>query len=122
MFSPVGIAAPRDDPAEGTNGFSSDETTMLVYYCKDCDSKICQLSHYEIFDKIGETQNGTLSNDIIQLATTETQIIMCFQQGIKYLKGIYAIIWQKDSGIGESCGNLEFGGNLSWESSYRIYR
>lgn len=122
MFSPVGIAAPRDDPAEGTNGVSSDETKVTVYHCKDCDSKICQLSNYEIFDKIGETQNGTLSNDIIQLATTETQIIMCFQQGIKYLKGIYAIIWQNDSGIGESCGNLEFGGNLSWESSYRIYR
>ncbi|KAM9177704.1 uncharacterized protein V3H86_010405 isoform 2-T2 [Mergus octosetaceus] len=104
-----GIAAPRDDPAEGTNGFSSDETTVTVYHCKDCDSEICGLSNYEIFDKIGETQNGTLSNDVIQLVTIETHIIMCFQQEIKYLNGIYAIIWQKDWGIGESCGNLELG-------------
>eukprot|EP00075_Anas_platyrhynchos_P037818 XP_027327071.1 uncharacterized protein LOC106016586 isoform X2 [Anas platyrhynchos] len=106
-----GIAAPTGDPAEGTNGFSSNNTRVTVYRCKDCDSKICQLSNYEIFDKIGETKNGTLSNDIIQLVTTETHIIMCFQQEIKYLNEVYAIFWQKDWGIGESCGNLELGEN-----------
>lgn len=108
---------PTGDPAEGTNGFFSDKTTVIVYRCKDCDSKICRLSSYEIFDKIGETQNGTFSNDIIQLLTTETQIIMCFQQEIKYLNEVYAIVVQTDWGIGESCGNLELGGKLCWESS-----
>ncbi|XP_038021220.2 uncharacterized protein [Anas platyrhynchos] len=106
-----GIAVPTGDPAEGTNGFFSDKTTVIVYRCKDCDSKICRLSSYEIFDKIGETKNGTLSNDIIQLVTTETHIIMCFQQEIKYLNEVYAIFWQKNWGIGESCGNLELGEN-----------
>nr|XP_038021223.1 uncharacterized protein LOC106016586 [Anas platyrhynchos] len=106
-----GIAAPTGDPAEGTNGFSSNNTRVTVYRCKDCDSKICQLSNYEIFDKIGETKNGTLSNDIIQLVTTATHIIMCFQQEIKYLNEVYAIVWQEDWGIGESCGNLGPGEN-----------
>lgn len=109
---------PTGGPAEGTNGFFSNNTRVTVYRCKDCDSKICQLSNYEIFDKIGETKNGTLSNDIIQLVTTETHIIMCFQQEIKYLNEVYAIFWQEDWGIGESCGNLELGGKFCWESSY----
>ncbi|XP_071881758.1 uncharacterized protein [Anas platyrhynchos] len=106
-----GIAAPTGGPAERTNGFSSDNTHVTVYRCKDCDSEICRLSNYESFDKIGETQNGTFSNDIIQLLTTETQIIMCFQQEIQYLNEVYAIVVQTDWGIGESCGNLELGEN-----------
>ncbi|XP_032055889.1 uncharacterized protein LOC116496733 isoform X3 [Aythya fuligula] len=106
-----GIAAPTGDPAEGTKRFSPNNTRVTVYHCKDCDSKICPLSNYESFDKIGATQNGTLSNDIIQLVTTETHIIMCFQQEIKYLNEVYAIFWQTDWGIGESCGNLELGEN-----------
>lgn len=106
-----GIAVSRDYPAEGTNGPSSNKINVTVYRCKDCDSKICQLSNYERFEIIGETQNGTLSNDIIQLVTSETHIIMCFQQEIKYLNEVYAIILENNSGIGESCGKLELGEN-----------
>ncbi|XP_035417812.1 uncharacterized protein LOC118255594 isoform X3 [Cygnus atratus] len=102
-----GIAASRNYPAEGKNG--STKPNVTVYRCKDCDSTICQSSNYESFEKIGETQNGTLSNDIIQLVNNETHIIMCFQQEIKYLNEVYAIIWEKDLGIGESCGNVELG-------------
>ncbi|XP_040386067.1 uncharacterized protein LOC121056804 isoform X1 [Cygnus olor] len=104
-----GIAASRNYPAEGTNG--STKPNVTVYRCKDCDSKICQLSSYESFEKIGETQNGTLSNDIIQLVNNETHIIMCFQQEIKYLNEVYVIVLDKDCGIGESCGNVELGEN-----------
>ncbi|XP_035198267.1 uncharacterized protein LOC118175810 isoform X2 [Oxyura jamaicensis] len=106
-----GIAASGGDPAEGTNGTSLKKTKVTAYRCKDCDSHICRSSNYETFEKIGETQNERFKNDIIQLVTNETHVIVCFQQEIKYLNEVYAIVWEKVSGIGESCGNLELGEN-----------
>ncbi|KFP54818.1 hypothetical protein N323_07971, partial [Cathartes aura] len=103
------IAMPSDAAAEGTQDSSFGKTSVTVYHCKDCESNVCKSSNYEDFVKIGETQNETFSNEIIQLVTSETHIIMCFQQENNFPEGIYAIVWEKAMGVGDSCGNLNYG-------------
>ncbi|XP_059684191.1 uncharacterized protein LOC132318955 isoform X2 [Gavia stellata] len=103
------IAVPIDNLAEGTHDSAFGKTTVTVYHCKDCESNICKSSNYEDFEKIGETQSETFSNEIIQLVTSETRIIMCFQEGNTFPEGIYAIVWEKAIAIGDSCGILNSG-------------
>ncbi|KFQ67340.1 hypothetical protein N335_00516, partial [Phaethon lepturus] len=103
------VAMSSDNPAEGTQDSSSGQTNVTVYHCKDCASNVCKLSNYEDFVKIGETQKKTFSNEIIQLVTRETHIIMCFHQENAFPEGIYAIVWEKDRGVGDSCGVLNSG-------------
>ena len=110
---------PSDAAAEGTQDSSFGKTSVTVYHCKDCESNVCKSSNYEDFVKIGETQNETFSNEIIQLVTSETHIIMCFQQENNFPEGIYAIVWEKAMGVGDSCGNLNYGGTLYWEPGYQ---
>ncbi|XP_040979725.1 T-cell antigen CD7 isoform X2 [Aquila chrysaetos chrysaetos] len=98
------IAMPHDDPTEGTQGSSFGKTSVTVYHCKDCESNICKSSNYEDFVKIGETQREKFSNEIIQLVTSETHIVMCFQQGNTFPEGLYAIVWERAMGVGDSCG------------------
>ncbi|XP_075025933.1 uncharacterized protein LOC142091058 isoform X2 [Calonectris borealis] len=100
---------PSDNPAEGTQDSSFDKTHVTVYYCKDCESNICKSPNYEDFVKIGETQNETFLSKTIQLVTYETHITMCFQQENTFPEGIYAIVWEKAMGIGESCGSPDSG-------------
>ncbi|XP_032776177.1 uncharacterized protein LOC115616784 isoform X2 [Strigops habroptila] len=115
------VAMPNDDPAKGTQDSSFGKTNVTVYHC---ESNICELSNYEDCAKIGETQNERFSNEIIQLATSETQITMCFHQGNIFPDGIYAIFWEKDTGAGDSCGILNYeaslenrGGNIITEEA-----
>ncbi|XP_027672477.1 uncharacterized protein LOC130159419 isoform X1 [Falco biarmicus] len=97
------------DPAEGSQRSSSGKTNVTVYHCKNCEEHICKSSNYEGFVKIGETQSETFSNEVIQLVTSETHIMMCLQQEENAcLKGIYAIVWEKAMGVGDSCGTLDF--------------
>ncbi|XP_054702574.1 uncharacterized protein LOC129214633 isoform X2 [Grus americana] len=96
------IAMPSDNCAEGRQ----DKPNVTVYHCKDCESNICESSNYEDFVKISETQSETFSNEIIQLVTNETHIIMCFQQEGTVPEGIYAIFWEKAMGAGDSCGGI----------------
>lgn len=103
------LAMPSNNPVEGAQVSSFSKTYVTVYHCKDCESHICKSSNYEDFVKIGETQNDTFSNEIIQLVTTETQILMCFQQENTSPGGIYAIVWEKAEGMGDSCGILNSG-------------
>ncbi|CAM9698561.1 unnamed protein product [Bubo scandiacus] len=113
------IAMPTGDLAEQTQGSSFGKTYVTVYHCKDCESKMCKSSNYEDFVKIGETQSEKFSNEIIQLVTSETHIIMCFQQENTSAEGIYAIVWEKAVGVGDSCGILNSGGMLHWEPGYQ---
>ncbi|XP_074778120.1 uncharacterized protein LOC141967842 [Athene noctua] len=103
------VAMPSGVLAERTEGSSFGKTSVTVYHCKDCESKICKLSNYEDFIKIGETENEKFSNERIQLVTTATHIIMCFQQENTPAEGVYAIVWEKAVGVGESCGILNSG-------------
>ncbi|XP_008948103.1 PREDICTED: uncharacterized protein LOC103782110, partial [Merops nubicus] len=100
------IAMPSDNCAKGTQDSCSSKTNVTIYHCKDCDSDICKLSDYEGFEKIVETQNNVFSNEKIQLVTSKTHISICFQEDPK---GLYAIVWEKDSGTGDSCGILDSG-------------
>lgn len=93
---------PSDNCAEGRQ----DKPNVTVYHCKDCESNICESSNYEDFVKISETQSETFSNEIIQLVTNETHVIMCFQQEGTVPEGIYAIFWEKAMGAGDSCGGI----------------
>ncbi|XP_069655047.1 T-cell antigen CD7 isoform X2 [Haliaeetus albicilla] len=103
------FAMPCDDPTEGTQGSSFGKTSVTVYHCKDCESNICELSNYEDFVKIGETQCEKFSNETIQLVTSETYIVMCFQQENTFPGGLYAIVWERATGVGDSCGILNSG-------------
>ncbi|XP_075375227.1 uncharacterized protein LOC142417927 [Mycteria americana] len=103
------IAMPSDKCAEGTRDSSFCKTEVTVYHCKDCESNICKSSDYEGFAKIGETRSETFSNEIIQLVISETRIIMCFWQENTSPEGVYAIVWEKAMGVGDSCGILNFG-------------
>ncbi|XP_065504048.1 uncharacterized protein LOC135996192 isoform X2 [Caloenas nicobarica] len=103
------IAMPSNNPVEGAQVSSFGKTYVTVYHCEDCESHICKSSNYEDFVKIGETQSETFSNEIIQLVTTETQILMCFKQENTSPGGIYAIVWEKAIGMGDSCGMLDSG-------------
>ncbi|XP_065708654.1 uncharacterized protein [Patagioenas fasciata] len=103
------LAMPNNNPVEGAQVSSFGKTYVTVYHCKDCESHICESSNYEDFVKIGETQSETFSNEIIRLVTTETQIVMCFQQENTSPGGIYAIVWEKAVGMGDSCGILNSG-------------
>ncbi|XP_075296782.1 uncharacterized protein LOC142363811 [Opisthocomus hoazin] len=98
------IAMPRDHSAEGTRVSSSRKTTVTVYRCEDCETNTCEPLSNKPFVKIGETQSETFSNEIIQLVTNETHIIMCFQQENTFPEGTYVIFWEKDSGAGDACG------------------
>ncbi|KFZ61432.1 hypothetical protein N321_00723, partial [Antrostomus carolinensis] len=104
-----GIAMPSANRPEGMQDSSSVKTNVTVYHCKDCESNACKLSNYEDFVKIGETQSETFSNEIIQLVTRETHIMMCIQQENTFPEGVYAIVWEKARGVGDSCGILDSG-------------
>ncbi|XP_075576264.1 T-cell antigen CD7 [Pelecanus crispus] len=103
------IAMPSDHSAGGTQDSSAGRTNVTVYHCKDCESNVCKSSNYEDFVKIGETQSATFSDETIHLVTSETEIIMCIQQKNTFPEGIYAIVWEKAMGIGDSCGTLNSG-------------
>lgn len=102
------IAMPSANPAERTQDSSSGKTSVTVYHCKDCEISACELPDYEMFAKIGETQNVKFSNEKIHLVTSEINITMCFLQENTFPEGIYAIFWQKDVGVGDSCGIVDF--------------
>ncbi|XP_053939661.1 uncharacterized protein LOC104068683 [Cuculus canorus] len=102
------IAMHNDNPAERTQDSAFGKTKVTVYHCKECERNTCTSSNYEDFVIIGETQNETFSNEKIQLVTSETHIIMCFQQENTIPKGIFAIFWEKDTGVGDSCDLLNF--------------
>lgn len=104
---------PGANHAEGAGGSADIETTVTVYYCKECGREKCPPPNYSDFKIIGKTENEIFSNEIIQLVTNETHITMCFNL---YCDGAYAIFWEKDSGIGEPCSILKFGGKLSCKS------
>lgn len=110
---------PSNNPVEGAQVPSFGKTYVTVYHCKDCESHICESSNYEDFVKIGETQSEIFSNEIIQLVTTETQILVCFQPENTSPGGIYAIVWEKAIGMGDSCGVLNSGGMFYWEPGYQ---
>jgi len=110
---------PRDHSAEGTRVSSSRKTTVTVYRCEDCETNTCEPLSNKPFVKIGETQSETFSNEIIQLVTNETHIIMCFQQENTFPEGTYVIFWEKDSGAGDACGIPNSGGMLYWEPGYQ---
>ncbi|XP_032858081.1 uncharacterized protein LOC116964022 isoform X2 [Tyto alba] len=115
------IAMPSDDPAKGTPDYSFDKTYVAVYHCEDWESNVCQSSNYENCVKIGETQNEKFSNEVIQLVTSETHIIMCFQQENSIPEGIYAIVWEKATGVGDSCGILNSGvSSENWKGNIII--
>ncbi|XP_033923563.1 uncharacterized protein [Melopsittacus undulatus] len=103
------IAVASDDPAKGTHDSSFGKTNVAVYHC---ESNACESSNYEDCTKIGETQNESFSNEIIQLVTSDTHITMCFHQGNTLPKGIYAVFWEKDMGAGDSCGILDYEASL----------
>ncbi|XP_074703659.1 uncharacterized protein LOC141933156 [Strix aluco] len=105
------IAMPTGDLAEQTQSSSFGKTYVTVYHCKNCEREMCKSSNYEDFVKIGETQSEKFSNEIIQLVTNETHIIMCFQQENTSAEGVYAIVWEKAMGVGDSCGILNSGEN-----------
>ncbi|POI22448.1 hypothetical protein CIB84_013804 [Bambusicola thoracicus] len=107
LLSPIGIAVPRANRAEGAGGSPIIKTNVTVYYCKDCGKERCEPSNYKDFKIIGETENEVFSNEVIQLVTNETHITMCFQQENTYRDGAYAIFWEKDGGLGEPCGILK---------------
>lgn len=115
LFSHVDIAMPSASPAERTQDSSSGKTSVTVYHCKDCEISACELPDYEIFAKIGETQNVKFSNEKIHLVTSEINITMCFLQENTFPEGIYAIFWKKDVGVGDSCGIVDFEGMLYQE-------
>lgn len=100
------IAMPSNNPAEGSQDSSFGKTNVTVYHCENCKRNICELSSYEDFVKIAETQSETFSNEKIQLVTKETHIKMCFQQDPE---GFYAIVWEKPTGVGEACNYLNSG-------------
>lgn len=102
------IAMPSVNPAERTQGSSSGKTNVRVYHCKHCETSTCEQSNYEGFATIGETQNEIFSNEKIHLVTSEMNISMCFLQENTFPEGIYAIVWQKDVGLGDSCGIVDF--------------
>ncbi|XP_025907140.1 uncharacterized protein LOC112957638 isoform X2 [Nothoprocta perdicaria] len=95
------------DPAKKTPRSSVGSTKVTVYNCRRCGLTVCELSNFSCCTIIGETQDKTFSNEVIQLVTSEARITMCFQQADAFPEGIYAIIWAKDEGIGESCGMLK---------------
>ncbi|XP_074016417.1 uncharacterized protein isoform X1 [Numenius arquata] len=103
------IAMPSGNPAERTQDTSSGKMHVVVYYCEDCEISACEPSNYEGFDVIHDTQNKTFLNKVIKLEINETNISMCFQQENTSYKGIYAIWWRKDVGIGDSCGIVDYG-------------
>ncbi|KAM6050734.1 uncharacterized protein VSU04_012133 isoform 2-T2 [Chlamydotis macqueenii] len=105
------IALPSGYPAEGTQGSSFGKINVSVYHCKGCKSNICESSSYTGFEKILEIQEEKviLSSKIIQLANNETHIIMCLHQENTFPEGIYGIVWEKATGIGESCGIVNSG-------------
>ncbi|KAM6344288.1 uncharacterized protein FN964_010069 isoform 1-T4 [Alca torda] len=106
------IAALRPNiamPSGKTQDSSSGDTTVTVYHCEDCEIKACELSNYEGFAVLAETQDENFSNEAIQLTIHETSISMCFQQENTSYKGIYAIFWVKDYGLGDSCGVVNSG-------------
>lgn len=119
LFSHLDIAMPCDDRTGGTQGSSFGKTHVTVYHCNDCESNTCESSNYEDFVKIGETQCEKFSNETIQLVTSETYIIMCFQQENTFPEGLYAIVWERAMGVGDSCGILNYGGMLYWEPGYQ---
>ncbi|XP_062448098.1 uncharacterized protein LOC134149203 [Rhea pennata] len=94
---------PSGNPAEETKG----SIKVTAYDCKHCDISVCEFSNFSCCAVIGETQNKIFSNEVIQLVTDETYVTMCFQQAYTFPEGIYAIIWAKAEGIGDSCGILK---------------
>lgn len=113
---------PSGNHAEGTQDSSFSKTQVTVYRCEGCESDVCDSPDYEVFEKIGETQDKKFSNEIIQLVTNDTLIVMCFLQENTSLEGIYAIFWVKAIGIGESCGSLNSGGMFCWGAWLPTYR
>lgn len=106
------IAMPSGNPAERTQDTSSGKMHVIVYYCEDCEISACEPSNYEGFDIIHDPQNKIFLNEVIKLEINETNISMCFQQENTSYKGIYAIWWRKDVGIGDSCGIVDYGAFL----------
>ncbi|XP_074463972.1 uncharacterized protein LOC141751311 [Larus michahellis] len=102
-------AMPSGNPAETTQDSSSGNTSVTVYHCEDCEIEACEPSNYEGFAIIAKTQNEKFSNKAIQLRIYETSISMCFQQENTSYKGIYAIFWENDRGLGDSCGIVNSG-------------
>ncbi|XP_071620614.1 uncharacterized protein [Heliangelus exortis] len=105
------VAMHSDNTAGGMQ--DSPNTNVTVYHC---ESNVCDLSSFETCDIIGETQNTKFSNEIIQLQTNETHIIMCFWQKNTFLHEVYAIFWEKDMQLGYSCGIPNSG------ASFRLVR
>ncbi|XP_064378593.1 uncharacterized protein LOC112985325 isoform X2 [Dromaius novaehollandiae] len=103
----LATTVPSGDPADWTKDSSLSSTKVTAYDCTHCGISVCELSNFSCCVVIGETQNKMFSNEVIQLVTSETHITMCFQQADTFPKGIYAIIWVKDEGIGDSCGILK---------------
>ncbi|XP_068769599.1 T-cell antigen CD7 isoform X2 [Struthio camelus] len=103
----LNTATSSGDSAEGTKGSSFSSTKVTAYDCKHCGVSVCELSNFSCCTIIGETQDETFSNEVIQLVTNETHITMCFQQANTFSEQIYAIIWAKAGGIGDSCGILK---------------
>ncbi|XP_061867031.1 uncharacterized protein LOC133627194 isoform X2 [Colius striatus] len=115
------IAMSSDNHTEETLDSSSGNTAVTVYHCKDCESEICESSDYAGFAKIAETKHRKFSNEVIQLETNETHIVMCFLQENTVPGGVYAIFWQKDTGLGDSCGIPDPGASSQrWEGDSTI--